>query len=73
MKYITVAPTWEGLLPMLIELSRKATTAEARKTAMDELVRMARIADMAVEEAKAREAEKARIDEMALDAEVEGY
>lgn len=46
MKTIDITPTWEGLLPLLIELAHNATTPEARKAAQTELSRMARAADL---------------------------
>jgi len=42
---IDITPTWEALLPSLVYLAVNGTTAESRKTAMDELTRMARFAD----------------------------
>ena len=50
METIDITPTWEGLLPMLLELRSRGTTKESRKTAGDELLRMAKIADLHVAE-----------------------
>jgi hypothetical protein len=41
---INVAPTWTGMLPMLLALYTDATP-DARAFALEELQRMARIAD----------------------------
>lgn len=43
-KTIDITPTWEGILPVLLELL-KSSSAEARSCGIDELTRMARIAD----------------------------
>jgi hypothetical protein len=45
---VNVTPTWTGLLPLLLEVAMNAETVEARRTAREELQRMARIADAAV-------------------------
>ncbi len=42
---IDITPTWEGVLPVLVEVAARGETAEARKAAMAELVRLARIVD----------------------------
>jgi hypothetical protein len=42
---IDLTPTWRGLLPALVELAVNGTTAEARKTAMGELYRLADAVD----------------------------
>ena len=52
MKTIHVTPTWRAMLPVLIELALNAETLKARQTAMQELERMADIADRAVAESK---------------------
>ena len=44
---IVVTPTWAGLLPALLTISRDGETDEARRTGMRELHRMAAAADMA--------------------------
>ena len=49
MKYINLTPTWEGILPALLAVVTNGETVEARKTAEDELRRMARLADAYVE------------------------
>lgn len=43
-KTIDITPTWEGILPSLLELL-KSPSAEARGCGIDELTKMARIAD----------------------------
>jgi hypothetical protein len=45
---INIAPTWRGLLPVLIEVYNNAEKVENRKAAWEELVRMANAADAAV-------------------------
>lgn len=50
MRYIDVTPTWEGVLPALLAVFGDAETAEARRTAGEELRRMARLADSYVAE-----------------------
>lgn len=44
MKTIELMPTWAGLLPMLLMLLENGN-AEGRKTAREELARMAQAAD----------------------------
>jgi hypothetical protein len=51
MKYIDMTPTWESLLPALVDLYPK------NKDARDELHRMARIADAYVREMKKQKTE----------------
>lgn len=43
-KVIDVTPTWSGILPALMMLL-ESPSAEARQTAKDELLRMAKLAD----------------------------
>lgn len=43
--YIDVTPTWESMVPVLVHLAVEGQTAQARQTAMAELLRAARIAD----------------------------
>ncbi len=43
-----MTPTWKGLLPVLVHLVENATTSESRHVAMDELTRMANLADLYV-------------------------
>ena len=43
-KTIDITPTWEGILPSLLELL-KSPSAEVRGCGIDELTKMARIAD----------------------------
>lgn len=42
---IDITPTWQSLVPVLVELSCNGTTAEARSQAMAELMRLARAVD----------------------------
>lgn len=41
---IDVTPTWEGILPLILEILRNGTD-EAQDNAREELQRMARVAD----------------------------
>ena len=45
MKTVDVTPTWLGLLPMLLELTRPSINQDARQMAFRELARMAEAAD----------------------------
>jgi len=54
---IDITPTWEGLLPLLVEVAANGETAEGRKEAMDELRRMARAVDAMNAKAKAEKGE----------------
>lgn len=45
---IDMTPTWKGLLPALVHLAEHGTTSESRHVAMDELTRMANLADLYV-------------------------
>jgi hypothetical protein len=45
MKSVDVTPTWLGLLPMLLELTRPSINQDARQMAFKELARMAEAAD----------------------------
>jgi len=56
-RYETVTPTWEGLLPAMLAVL-EGGSPEARSTIIDELRRMARIADSAVARRLAEEAEE---------------
>jgi hypothetical protein len=47
-EYMDLTPTWQEILPVLLELHANATTYEAKKTAFAELNRMAKIADRLV-------------------------
>jgi hypothetical protein len=51
---IDITPTWESLVLTLASLYTDGTTFESRKIAEEELLRMAKIADILVEERKAR-------------------
>lgn len=42
---VDCTPTWRALLPTLLELAANATTQDARRTAREELERMASAAD----------------------------
>jgi hypothetical protein len=42
---IDITPTWEGILPVLVEVAVNGTSLEGRKEAMNELRRLARIVD----------------------------
>ena len=44
-KHINLTPTWEGILPALLAIIANGETVEARKTAEQELRRMARLSD----------------------------
>jgi len=43
--HIDLTPTWGALLPALVEVAANGETAEGRKVAMEELQRLASIAD----------------------------
>lgn len=53
MKDIVITPTWEGLVPLLVEVAANGSTAAGRMQAMNELKRLARIVDEMNEKAKA--------------------
>jgi hypothetical protein len=55
---IDITPTWRGIVPALVEVASKGETAEGRKMAMDELLRLADIADHFIIEQKNREDKK---------------
>ncbi len=55
-KIVELVPTWEGVIPLLVEAAANGTTTEARKTAMDELRRLARIVDERNAEIRAQKA-----------------
>lgn len=44
-KAVSIVPTWESVIPVLVEAAANGTTAAGRKAAMDELRRLARIVD----------------------------
>lgn len=50
MKAIDITPTWEGLMPMLVEVAANGDSTEGRKQAMSELMRLARMVDEGVPE-----------------------
>lgn len=54
-KYVDVTPTWSQIVPTLIHLIENSTSA-GRECAFDELMRMAKLADMQVARIKAGEA-----------------
>lgn len=43
--YVSVAPTWQGLVPLLVEVAANGVTPKGRQEAMDELLRLAKIVD----------------------------
>jgi len=45
---VQIAPSWLGLLPLLLEVASKAEASDARKFAYEELQRMAKAADLAM-------------------------
>lgn len=45
---IILKPTWTGMLPMILHVYEHGDTIEARKTARDELYRLAAIVDNAI-------------------------
>jgi len=51
---IDITPTWESLVLTLARLYVDGTTFESRKIAEEELLKMAKMADILVEERKAR-------------------
>jgi hypothetical protein len=57
MESIKIAPTWTGILPLLLELRANATTDEARMTAEAELRRMADLADRYVASVQVEQAD----------------
>ena len=46
--YVDVTPSWEVMAHMMSLLITEGATAEARQTGRDELIRMARLADLYV-------------------------
>ena len=44
-KTVPIVPSWEGIVPLLVEVAANGQTAKGRKEAMDELLRLARIVD----------------------------
>jgi len=42
---VDLTPTWEALIPLLVEVAAKGTSDKGRKAAMDELLRLARMVD----------------------------
>lgn len=44
-KTIDLTPTWEGLVPVLLQIAQHATSLTARQDIQAELVKMARAAD----------------------------
>jgi len=47
-EYIDCTPTWRGILPALLLIWTRAETAATQQEAMDELMRMATLADQYV-------------------------
>jgi hypothetical protein len=56
MQYIDATPTWEGLLPLLVQSAANGDTVEARREAMDQLLVIARYVDAANAREKAAKA-----------------
>lgn len=52
---IDITPTWEELVPLLVQVAVNGETRKARETAMDELKRLARAVDEMNAEAKAQQ------------------
>lgn len=52
---IDITPTWEELVPLLVQVAANGETRKARETAMDELKRLARAVDEMNAEAKAQQ------------------
>jgi hypothetical protein len=52
---VDITPTWRSLMPALVEVAARGRTAEGRKTAMDELLRLADVVDRMCANAKAKE------------------
>lgn len=50
---VSIVPTWEGVIPLLVEVAANGDTPEARRTAMDELRRLARLVDAQIAAEKA--------------------
>lgn len=42
---VDITPTWEAILPLLVEAAANGTTVEGRREAMSELIRLASLAD----------------------------
>jgi hypothetical protein len=42
---VDIRPSWRSLIPALVEVAANGTTAEARRIAMEELLRLADIVD----------------------------
>lgn len=57
-EHIDITPTWEGILPLLVEVAVNGETVAARKEAMDELRKIARAADAMNAKAKAEKEQK---------------
>ena len=55
LKTIDLTPTWEGILPGLIQALLDTEDWDSRRVIMEELQRMARSADQAVAQAKGGE------------------
>jgi hypothetical protein len=55
---IDICPTWESILPLLVYAAERGKTAEARREAMGELMRLARIVDEQNAKAHAEQAEE---------------
>jgi hypothetical protein len=53
MRTIDMTPTWSDIAPVLFRIIRDADKSDSLRTAYDELLRMAALADRAVAAAKA--------------------
>ena len=47
-EYIDLTPTWEEITPVMIHIIRSSTDPKSRKTVEDEILRMAKLADLYV-------------------------
>lgn len=45
-KTINLTPTWRGLMPAMVQVAVNGSTADARKFAMDELLKLADAVDL---------------------------
>jgi hypothetical protein len=59
MKTIDITPTWEALALHIAEIATNGTSFQARKIGEEELIRMAKLADLYVAIKKAEKNEKA--------------
>ncbi len=52
MEKIDITPTWSGVLPVYLEILSSSGNVESKKMVHEELKRMAKLADEAVEQLK---------------------